>query len=140
MKKITFQNTFTQLIKTTYCKIMEIYVTIFPSCKSFDNGYRIYVDIFTGENLLSIQLSNMDPIYWSVRSSSSDGGVRAKRGIVILASCEHHVIRVYENLEQHPSNNISLVLMHPCYCNPLTHIATFLLRICSTIFTLTGWQ
>ena len=31
-----------------------------------------------------------------------------KGGIVILASFKHHFIRVHENLEQHPSNNISI--------------------------------
>ena len=30
--------------------------------------------------------------------------------IVILVSCEHHFIRVCENLVQHPSNNISINL------------------------------
>ena len=28
---------------------------------------------------------------------------------VILASCEHHFIRVHEKLVQHPSNNISII-------------------------------
>ena len=32
-------------------------------------------------------------------------------GIVILASCEHHFIRVHENLVHHPSNNISVIIM-----------------------------
>ncbi len=31
------------------------------------------------------------------------------RGIISLASCEHRFIRVYENLMQYPSNNISVV-------------------------------
>ena len=30
--------------------------------------------------------------------------------IVILASCKHHFIRVHENLVQHPSNNISIII------------------------------
>ena len=30
--------------------------------------------------------------------------------IVILASCEYHFIRVHENMVQHPSNNISIIL------------------------------
>ncbi len=30
------------------------------------------------------------------------------RGIIILASCQHKVIRVQEKLTQHPSNNISI--------------------------------
>ncbi len=32
-------------------------------------------------------------------------------GIVILASCEYHFIRVNKNLVQHPSNNISIVII-----------------------------
>ena len=31
-------------------------------------------------------------------------------GIVILAHCQFHFLRYHENLEQHPSNNISIVL------------------------------
>ncbi len=31
------------------------------------------------------------------------------RGIIVLASCEHHFMRVHENLVQHPSYNISIV-------------------------------
>ena len=30
-------------------------------------------------------------------------------GFINLASCEHHFLRVHENLGQHPSNNISIV-------------------------------
>ena len=30
------------------------------------NGYNIYVDIMTRENLLSIWVANMDNTYWSV--------------------------------------------------------------------------
>ena len=33
-------------------------------------------------------------------------------GIIILARCEYHLIRVYENLVQHPSNNISIKFTH----------------------------
>ena len=37
-------------------------------------------------------------------------GYRCGMGaIVILASFEHHLIKVYENLVQHPSKNISIV-------------------------------
>ena len=56
----------------------------------------------------------MDLLYWSVRSSSWRGGDGVKGvdgGIVILVSCEHHFIRVHENLVQHPSNNISIGLL-----------------------------
>ena len=31
--------------------------------------------------------------------------------IVILVSCEYYFIRVYENLVQHPSNNISIICL-----------------------------
>ena len=54
----------------------------------------------------------MDLIYLSVHSYSRIGGDGVKRldggegGIVILASCDYHFIRVQENLVQHPSNNI----------------------------------
>ena len=33
-------------------------------------------------------------------------------GIVLLASCEQNFIRVYENLVQHPSNNISIIMLN----------------------------
>ena len=33
---------------------------------------------------------------------------------VILANCEYQFIRVNKNLVQHPSNNISIRLRHPC--------------------------
>ena len=47
----------------------------------------------------------MNLIYWPVHSCSR---MRGWMGcIVILASCEYHFNRVHENLEQHPSNNIS---------------------------------
>ena len=48
----------------------------------------------------------MNLSHWTVRSSSRRGGDKVKRvdgGIVILASCKHHFIRVFANLEQHPS-------------------------------------
>ena len=32
--------------------------------------------------------------------------------IVILASCEHHIIRWHGNLVQHPSNNTSIICMN----------------------------
>ena len=31
--------------------------------------------------------------------------------IIILASCEHHFMRVHENLVQHTSNNISIITL-----------------------------
>ena len=58
------------------------------------------------------KLANMDLIYWSVCSSSRRGGDWLKGvdwGIVILASCKHHFIKVHENLEQHPISNISFL-------------------------------
>ena len=42
----------------------------------------------------------MELIYWSVRVSSMRGGDKVKGvdwGVVILASCGHHFIRVHEN-------------------------------------------
>ena len=51
-----------------------------------DNGYKIYVDIITGEKLWTILVANIDIIYWSVRSSSKRGGDGVKgvdRGIVL---------------------------------------------------------
>ena len=48
-------------------------------------------------------------LFWSVHSSSRRGkGVNG--GKVILASCEYHFIVVYENLVQHPSNNILFII------------------------------
>ena len=72
----------------------------------YKNGYKIYMDILTGENLSSVQLPNMELIYCSVRSSSRRGADGVKRGNVILVSCKHQINRVHENLVQHPSNNI----------------------------------
>ena len=47
----------------------------------------------------------MDLIYWSYRSY---GWVKVvEGGLRYLASCEHHFLRVHENLVQYPSNNIS---------------------------------
>ena len=39
------------------------------------NGYRIYVDILPWENLSSIELANLNPIYWSVRLYKGEEGV-----------------------------------------------------------------
>ena len=36
-------------------------------------------------------------------------------GIVILAICEYHFIRIHENLVQHPSNNIGIIPGKVCY-------------------------
>ena len=44
------------------------------------NGCRIYVDIMTGEKLSSIQVTNMDIIYYSVLSSSRKRRVCGKYG------------------------------------------------------------
>ena len=71
------------------------------------------MDILTGGNLSSINLAIMDLIYWSVGSSSRKGGDRLKGvdGVFVsLASYEHYFIGVDKNLEQHPSNNISIYL------------------------------
>ena len=48
-------------------------------------------------------LANMDIIPLQVGRGL---GKEVVGGIVILASCEYHFIRVYENLVQHPSNYI----------------------------------
>ena len=72
----------------------------------WQNGYKIYADIMTGEKLLSIYVAKMELIYWLFHLSSRRRGDVVK-GIVILASCEYHCIRVHEKLVQHPSNIIS---------------------------------
>ena len=52
----------------------------------------------------------MDIIYWLVRSSSMRIGVGVLEGwmggIVILASCVHHFIRIHENQVKHSINII----------------------------------
>ena len=53
----------------------------------------------------------MDLIYCLVRLSSRRGRDGVK-GEDYLASCEYHFIRVYENLVQHLSNNISIGYVH----------------------------
>ena len=68
-----------------------------------------YVDILTGKNLSSIYVANMELIYWSIRlSSRREGNGVSVWIIVILASYKFHLIRVHENLVQHPINNISI--------------------------------
>ena len=52
--------------------------TLVSSSWPYLNGHRIYVDILTGENLSSIQVANMDPNYWSVRSNSERRGTEIK--------------------------------------------------------------
>ena len=64
-----------------------------------------YVDILSGEYFSSIQVANMDYIYWSVCSSSS-----SLDDWVVLASHEYHFIREYENLVQQPNNSILIVI------------------------------
>ena len=89
--------------------VLSLYITgLFVSNNHFyltnvvfsyqQNGFRIYVDKWTGENLMSIQLAIVDLIYWSVRSFSRRKGDGVK-GIVILANFEHHFIIA------HPSNH-----------------------------------
>ena len=41
-------------------------------------------------------------------SGGGDGVKGEVVGIVILANCEHHFIRVNENLVQHPNDNVSI--------------------------------
>ena len=55
----------------------------------------------------------MDLIYWSICSFCTRAGAGVKGwfgGIVIVASYGHHFFRVSENLVQHPSNNVSIVM------------------------------
>ena len=61
------------------------------------------------EKMSSVEVANIDLMYWSVRSCSRRGGDGIKvwmGGIVILASSEYHFIRVHEKIVQHQSNNI----------------------------------
>ena len=77
-----------------------------------------YVNILTGENLSSIKVASMVPIYWQFVYPVEEEGIGFKRwmgeGIVSLASCECHFINVHENLAQHPSNNISIPTVDKC--------------------------
>ena len=60
------------------------------------NGYRIYVDIMTGEKLSSIRL-----LTWNSFIGQIDhpvGEERIRWGIVILARCKFHFTREHENL------------------------------------------
>ena len=47
---------------------------------ALNNGYRIYLDIMTGENLQLIQLANVDLIYWSVGSLDEEGWAKGGAG------------------------------------------------------------
>ena len=57
----------------------------------------------------------MDLIYRSVSLSSRWGGEGVK-GVyggglhLVIAICEHHFFRVQENVMQHPSNNILIII------------------------------
>ena len=62
----------------------------------------------------------MKLIYWLVRSSGRMGGDEIKRVdgvIVILARCDFHFIREYENLVKDPSKDISIpyIIYKKCY-------------------------
>ena len=52
-----------------------------------------YVDILTSDNLQSIQLANINLIYWSIGQFFHRVGGE-----------EYNFIRVHENMVQHPSN------------------------------------
>ena len=74
-----------------------------------------YVDILTGKNLSSIQISTIIIMYLLVRSSTrrerdGENEVGIDVCIVTLASYKYHFIRVNGNLVQHPSNNKSINL------------------------------
>ena len=94
------------------------------------NGYKIVVDILTGENLSSIQVANMDIFYWSVRSFSRRGG-NGIGNVVSLDSCRFHVNRIHENLVQHPSNIISILphIIFICAFTPAQY-NVILIQIC----------
>ena len=72
----------------------------------------------------------MDLIYWSVGSSSRKGGVRLKgvNGVFVsLASYEHYFIGVDKNVEQHPSNNISIYSPGKCVYMSFLCLAEYLI-------------
>ena len=48
---------------------------------------------------------------------------------VILASCGHHLIRIQENLVQHPSNNISIKKGKVCCINIPNMIDVFAFQL-----------
>ena len=52
----------------------------------------------------------MDLIYWPVRSSSRRGKDGVKGVDRYFSQKRHQFIRIVENLVQHPSNNISIIL------------------------------
>ena len=68
-------------------------------------GYRIYMDIITGENMIIWTLFIGQCVY---PFEGKGVGIKWVERIVILDSCEYYLIRVHENLVQHPSNNISI--------------------------------
>ncbi len=74
-------------------------IIVLASCELWFIRCRIYMDILTGEKLLSILVANIDVIYWSVRSSIRRGGVEVKGAdIIILASCELRFIKEHKYL------------------------------------------
>ena len=66
-----------------FCLIDHFYVNDKSS-----NGCRIYVDIIIGGKFWSIQLANIELVYWSVRSSSWRGGGRR----YVRISAKHRVL------------------------------------------------
>ena len=71
---------------------------------SSNNGYMIYMDILTITSVVNL-FAKLDLIYMPVSGNGVKGWVR---GIVILASCKRHFIRVHENLVQYSCNDISI--------------------------------
>ena len=71
------------------------------------------LNILTGENLSSIQVANMNLIYWPVRSSRRkradrvNAPLRVEGGVSLFYSAIN-IIRVHGNLVQPPSNFISI--------------------------------
>ena len=95
----------------------------------------VFVDILTGKKLSLIKLAIMDLIQWSVRSYNRRGGNGDDGSIIILASCEHHYIRVHINLVQHSSNNISIfktpILKGDMFCDEFQQLKPLALEALS---------
>ena len=60
------------------------------------NGYRIFLDIMTGEKLSLITLLTWDSFIGQI--DHPVGKERIRGGIVILARCKFHFTREHENL------------------------------------------
>ena len=90
---------------------MNIDLFSYVQC-SKTNGYRIYVDIVTGDKLFLFWVANMYIIYCSDHSSSRRGGDGVKRKMVDIVI--FLFIRIHKNLVQDPRINKSIVLIYMC--------------------------